>query len=199
MQADCFGQVDLPLWQSIASAFEERKICVIKSRGVGGKSKALDSDWAHVAASFRACATTAVAEERDSQAVKMYRRAGRSHEKGKREFDAAVDFEYGHQFNRAAKLFLELDRLEDAVRAAAGSGATEKTKERVYKVARIYYVTNRLLEKARVLFQDDNAFLKCESQDPLFDCPLTSQVRRPQRVWMGRFPQRLLRSNRQVL
>ncbi|PBK77543.1 hypothetical protein ARMSODRAFT_949477 [Armillaria solidipes] len=147
----CYIRANLPILASIAGAYDLRA----KARKVIGTSrpKVLErcSCFAEAAISFSECAKV-TSSPKDS--LTYFRISGECFEQADQKYQAAQMFFQAQEYTRAAELYRDLGKFDEAVAIvkAHEDKVSSKVVENVIKLARLTYFSNRQMKKAHQLF-----------------------------------------------
>ncbi|SJL05399.1 uncharacterized protein ARMOST_08766 [Armillaria ostoyae] len=147
----CYIRANLPILASIAGAYDLRA----KARKVIGTSrpKVLErcSCFAEAAISFSECAKV-TSSSKDS--LTYFRISGECFEQADQKYQAAQMFFQAQEYTRAAELYRDLGKFDEAVVIvkAHEDKVSSKVVENVIKLARLTYFSNRQMKKAHQLF-----------------------------------------------
>ncbi|KAG7450850.1 uncharacterized protein BT62DRAFT_1001665 [Guyanagaster necrorhizus] len=158
----CYRKANLPLLASIADAYDSR----MKARNVVGTSrqKVLErrSCFAEAAKSFSECADF-TSNSRDF--LTYFRISGECFEQADEKNRAAEKFLLAQEYTRAAELYRDIDKFDEAVVVVKGHGdkMLSEVVEDVIKLARLTYFSNGEMTKAHQLFdsfEEEVTYLK---------------------------------------
>ncbi|KAK0506408.1 hypothetical protein EDD18DRAFT_1455735 [Armillaria luteobubalina] len=147
----CYIRANLPIRAAIAGAYDLRA----KARKVVGtsRSKLLErcSSFTEAAISFSECADI-TSNSKDS--LTYFRISGECFEQADQKYRAAQMFFHAQEYTRAAELYRDLGKFDEAVAIVKDheEEMSSKVVENVIKLARLTYFTNRQMKKAHQLF-----------------------------------------------
>ncbi|KAK0245294.1 hypothetical protein EDD85DRAFT_13428 [Armillaria nabsnona] len=147
----CYIRANLPILASIAGAYDLRA----KARKVVGssKSKVLErsSFFTEAAFSFAECANT-TSNSKDS--LTYFRISGDCFEQADQKYQAAQMFFRAQEYTRAAELYRDLGKFDEAVAIVKDheDEMSSKVVDNVIKLARLTYFSKRQMKKAHQLF-----------------------------------------------
>ncbi|KAK0443136.1 uncharacterized protein EV420DRAFT_1649415 [Desarmillaria tabescens] len=149
----CYIKANFPFLASVAHAYDLRA----KARKVTGisRQKVFErrSCFAEAAISFLECAKKASAGLKDS--MTYLRISGECFEQADQKYQAAQVFLRAQEYTHAAELYRDIGKFDEAVEIvkAHEDEMSSKVVENVIKLARLAYLSNHQMTKARELFQ----------------------------------------------